>query len=376
MIPMIDLISQYASLRDEIDAAVADVLRRGRFIGGEACRGFEQEFAAYCGVRSACGVANGTDALYLALHGMGIGVGDEVITTPFSFVSTATAITRTGAKLVFADIEDRLLTLDTSAVAERITSRTKAIVAVHLYGHTADMDALGTLAERHHLALVEDAAQAHGARWHGERAGSLGTAACFSFYPTKNLSAAGDAGMVTSDDQELLERVRRLANHGEDVEGSRGAKYEHLELGINSRLDTLQAAILRVKLAHLDRWNERRRQLARVYREALGDIPELRLPRDDARCEPVYHQFTVRTPERDALRAHLTEHGITSAIHYPRPIYRQPAYEALRIPEGAHPVAEKAAREVLSLPLYPELSDENVQRIAREVASFFEKERS
>jgi dTDP-4-amino-4,6-dideoxygalactose transaminase len=316
-------------------------------------------------VSSACGVGNGSDALFLAVQALGIGPGDEVITTPFTFIATAEAISRNGARPVFADVDPGTMNLDPHKVANRITERTKAVIVVHLYGHPAAVNELATLARGRKLALIEDAAQAHGAEVDGRRAGGLGNVGCFSFYPTKNLNAAGDAGMVVSNDGALVERIRLLANHGEQD------KYEHAHEGISSRLDNLQAAILRVKLRHLEDWNEKRRRLAAIYLEELQGVSELRLPREARGCRSIYHQFTVRTKRREALREHLKENGIGSAVHYPRPVHLQPAYASLGLTKGSFPEAEAAAEEVLSLPIYPELAEDDVRRVAQEVRDFF-----
>jgi dTDP-4-amino-4,6-dideoxygalactose transaminase len=365
MIPIVNLRAQYQSLKKEIDSAIAEVLRQSSFIQGEACRQFEKEFASFCGVASACGVASGSDALFLALKALGIGPGDEVITTPFSFIATAEAISRNGARPVFADIGEETLNIDPQAVEARLTEKTKAVIPVHLYGNPAPMDELTKIARERRLAIVEDAAQAHGAEYHDRRVGALGTAGCFSFYPTKNLSAAGDAGILVSNDGELVDRVRLLANHGD-----RG-KYEHAQEGVGSRLDNLQAAILRVKLRHLAAWNDRRRHLATIYIHELEGVSDLRLPREAPGCRSVYYQFTIRTTGREALRGHLKKNGIASAIHYPLPLHLQPAYQHLEQKRGSFPVAEKVAGEVLCLPIYPELSDDDARRVATKVRDFF-----
>ncbi len=363
MIPVVDLKAQYQSMKREIDNAVEEVLREGSFIHGEACRCFEREFATFCGVSSACGVASGSDAPFLALKALGIGPGDEVVTTPFSFIATAEAISRNGARVVFADIEEETLNLDPKAVESHLSEKTKAVIPVHLYGHPADMNGVARVSRK--LTIVEDAAQAHGAELDGKRAGAIGAIGCFSFYPTKNLGAAGDAGMLVSNDTDLVERVRLLANHGE-----RG-KYEHTDEGLSSRLDNLQAAILRVKLRRLEGWNEKRRHLATIYSQELQGIAGLRLPHEAPGCRAVYHQYTVRSARRDALRLHLEARGIASAIHYPHPLHLQPAYEHLGLKKGSFPIAEKAAAEVLCLPIYPELSEDDVHRVAGQVKDFF-----
>lgn len=367
MIPVVNLEAQYRSLKQEIDTAVEDVLREGAFIRGEACRRFESEFASFCGVGSACGVASGSDALFLAVQALGIVAEDEVLTTPFSFIATVEAITRNGARPVFADIDPDTMNLDPRRVASRLTDKTKAVIVVHLYGHPAAMDDFSKLGRDHGVAIVEDAAQAHGAEVDGKRVGGIGDVGCFSFYPTKNLSAAGDAGMVTAHDDDLIERIRRFADHGAT------GKYQHEREGVSSRLDNLQAAILRVKLRHLNAWNEKRRRLAELYREKLEGVSELRLPREARGCRPVYNQFTVRTRRREALREHLEKNGIGSAVHYPRPLHLQPAYRGLGLEKGSLPEAEAAAEEVLSLPIYPELDEDDIGRVAKAVKGFFTK---
>ncbi len=363
MIPVANLSAQYRSLKKEIDVAVEEVLREGAFVQGEACRSFEKEFAAFCGTSAACGVANGSDALFLALKALGLGPGDEVVTTPFSFIATAEAISRNGARVVFADIEEETMNLDPKAVESHLSEKTKAVIPVHLYGHPADMNGLARVSRQ--LTIVEDAAQAHGAEFEGKRAGAVGAIGCFSFYPTKNLGAAGDAGMLVSNDTNLIERVRLLSNHGKH------AKYEHALEGVSSRLDNLQAALLRVKLRHLEGWNEKRRHLATIYSQELHGIADLRLPKEAPGCRAVYHQYTVRSTRRDALRLHLEERGVASAIHYPHPIHLQPVYQHLGLKTGSFPIAERAAAEVLCLPIYPELGEEDAHRVADEVKNFF-----
>ncbi len=355
-IPPLDLRAEYEEIRGEIDAAVARVLGSGSFVLGGEGEALEAELAAYCGVRHGVAVASGTDALHLALRAAGIGAGDEVILPAFTFIATAEAVSTLGATPVFCDVDPRTFTLDPKRAEEAITARTRALLPVHLYGLPADLEALGALVARHGLALIEDAAQAIGAERGGRRAGSVGLAGCLSFYPTKNLGAYGDAGMVVTNDGALAARVRQLRNHG-----SRG-RYHHEEVGFNSRLDELQAAVLRVKLRHLDRWTERRRQIAAAYTAGLADTP-LTPPAEPAGCRHVYHQYTVRAPERDCLHEALNAAGIRSMIYYPVPLHRQPAYAALGYGEGGLPESERAAREVLSLPCYPQLTDEQVARV-------------
>jgi dTDP-4-amino-4,6-dideoxygalactose transaminase len=364
-VPMLDLRAQLQRIRPEVDEALERVITSTQFVHGEDCRRLEEEFAAYCGASHACAVANGTDALILALRAYGVGPGDEVVTVANTFIATGEAILLNGATPVFVDVDPATFTMDASQVEGAITPRTKVILPVHLYGHPADMDAINALAGRHRLPVLEDAAQAHGAELRGRRAGSLGHAACFSFYPSKNLGAYGDAGMVTASDPDFVARVRQLANHGGGA-----SKYDNVVLGTNSRLDTLQAAVLRVKLRHLDQWNEERRERVRAYRQALADVPGVILPSERDGARSAWHLFTIRARERDALAAHLKARGIATAIHYPRPIHLQPALAAAGGRPGDLPVSEQLGREVLCLPLYPELPLEDLQRVASEVRAF------
>ena len=364
-VPMVDLRAQYERIRAEMDAAIARVLESTQFIKGEECRLLEKEFAAYCGVGHACGVANGTDALILALRAYGVGPGDEVVTVANTFIATGEAILLNGAWPVFVDVDPDSFTLDPARLEAALTPRTKLILPVHLYGHPADMGPIREIAARHGLPVLEDAAQAHGAELDGRRAGSLGHAGCFSFYPGKNLGAYGDAGMVVSDDADFIARVRQVANHGGGTN-----KYDNVVLGTNSRLDTLQAAVLRVKLRHLDRWNHERRERVEAYARALAGVPGLTLPAERPGARSAWHLYTVRSPERDALQAHLKSQGIASAVHYPRPIHLQPAMAPAGGRPGDLPVSEALSREVLSLPLYPELPLAALERIAAEVRTF------
>ena len=362
---MVDLKAQLERIRPEVDAAVARVLDSTRFIGGDECALLEQEFAAYCGAAHACGVANGTDALILALRAYGVGPGDEVVTVANTFIATGEAILLNGARPVFVDVDEHTFTMDPGLLERAISPRTKVILPVHLYGHPADMTAICEIACRHGLPVLEDAAQAHGASWRDTRAGHLGHAACFSFYPGKNLGAFGDAGMVTSGDAKWLGLVRQMANHGAGEN-----RYDNVVLGTNSRLDALQAAILRVKLRHLDAWNEERRERVGAYDQALADLPGLVLPREKSGARSAWHLYTIRVAERDALREHLAAKGIATAVHYPRPIHLQPAMAPAGGKAGDLPVSERLSREVLSLPLYPELPLESVKGIAHEVRAF------
>jgi dTDP-4-amino-4,6-dideoxygalactose transaminase len=364
-IPIVDLKAQLAGIRDEVDEAVARVLSSAAYVQGEDVRLLEREFAGFCGAAHACAVANGTDALHLALRAYGIGPGDEVVTVAFSFIATGEAVGLAGARPVFVDVEPATHTMDPSKLEAAITPRTKLILPVHLYGHPADMTAISEIARRHALPVLEDAAQAHGAEWRGKRAGALGHAACFSFYPTKNLGACGDAGMVTSSDESFVARVRQIANHGA---GSH--RYENVVLGTNSRLDTLQAAILRVKLRHLETWNAQRAERAAAYSKALDGLPGVKTPRERDGARSAWHLYTVRVPERDALADRLRSRGISTAIHYPRPIHLQGSMAPLGGKEGDLPVSEELSREVLCLPLFPELRMEDLRRVAGEVRAF------
>ncbi len=356
MIPFGDLRLQYKSLKVELDRAIGQVLDDGWFILGKNVAAFEQEFATYCGAAHAIGVGNGTDALQLALMACGVGPGDEVITAPHSATFTALAISATGAVPRFVDIQANSFNLDPARLLDAIGPRTRAIIPVHLYGQPADMQPILAIARQHGLVVIEDAAQAHGARYQGRRAGSLGDVGCFSFYPSKNLGAFGDGGMVVTSDPELADRVRMLRHGGQK------ARYDHQLLGINSRLDELQAAILRVKLAYLDRWNQQRRHIAALYTALLTDSA-VEPPLEQPGVEHIYHLYVVRCRNRSALQAHLTQRGIETAVHYPTPIHLQAAYRGLNLGRGSFPVAEQCAQEVLSLPIYPELSDAKVRQV-------------
>jgi dTDP-4-amino-4,6-dideoxygalactose transaminase len=360
-IPLCDLYAQYLTIKPEIDAAIERTIVHSAFIGGEELRAFEAEFANYCGAKSCVGVGNGTDALYLALRSLGIGPGDEVVTVAHTFIATAETITLTGARPVFVDIQEDTMLMDPDALESAITSRTRAIIPVHLYGQPCDMDRIMEVARHHKLTVVEDAAQAHGARWRGKRVGSLGDIACFSFFPAKNLGAYGDAGAVVSQDEDLIQRIRTLANHG------RMDKYIHDHEGVNSRLDGLNAAILRVKLRHLDEWNEARRRHAQAYMETLRDSGAV-LPVVHPNAESVWHLFVVRVGDRDAVQTALQKQGIGAGVHYPVPLHRQPAYKYLAVPGGSLPVTERVAAHVLSLPMYPELTKEQIGAVGQALA--------
>jgi dTDP-4-amino-4,6-dideoxygalactose transaminase len=355
-IPLVGLLEQYQTIKPEIDTAIQNVIGSSAFVGGEEVRRFESEFAAYCETRACVGVGNGTDAIYLTLRAMGIGAGDDVITVAHTFIASSEAISMTGARPVFVDINRDTMLMDPARIEAAITPATRAILPVHLYGQPCDMDAIMEIARRHGLKVIEDAAQAHGARWRGRRAGSMGDAACFSFYPGKNLGAFGDAGAVVSEDEDLIEQVRMLANHG------RLEKYTHKMEGVNSRLDGLQAAVLRVKLRHLDEWNQRRRQHADFYLETLANS-DLRMPVIDGNAETVWHLFVVRVEDRELFQQRLKQEGIATGIHYPVPLHLQPAYQHRQIALGTLPATEAAALEVVSLPMYPELTTAQLERV-------------
>jgi dTDP-4-amino-4,6-dideoxygalactose transaminase len=362
-VPILDLKAQYHFIKDEIDEAVLGVMDSGWFVLGPNVKALEAELAEYVGCQYGVGVASGTDALRLSLEALGIGPGDEVITTPFTFVATANTISHAGARPVFVDIDPHTFNIVPAEIEAAITEHTKAIVPVHLYGQPAQMDAIMDIARRHNLYVIEDCAQAIGADDNGRRVGTFGDVACFSFYPTKNLGAYGDGGMVTTNNPEFAERVDLLRR-----QGGRN-RYFHDVLGFNSRLDEMQAALLRVKLRHLDDWQARRRQIAADYDQLLGELGvETPYLRPDV--THVYHQYTIRVTRRDELHEFLKERSVGSMIYYPLPLHLQKMYNNLGYTEGSLPVSEGAGREVLSLPMYPELSDEQVQRVVDVIGEF------
>jgi dTDP-4-amino-4,6-dideoxygalactose transaminase len=355
-VPFADLTAMTREVREEVDAVVAQVFDSGRFVGGPAVERFEQEWAEYCGTAHSVGVANGTDALHLALRALRIGPGDEVVVPTNSFVATAEAVVLAGATPRFADVSPGTLLLTAATLQAAITPRTRAVIVVHLYGQVADMDAIGAVAAAAGIAVVEDAAQAHGAGWRGRRAGSLGHIGCFSFYPGKNLGAFGDAGAVVTDDADLADAIRCMRDHGRRA----GSHYDHELLGTNSRLDAVQAVVLSVKLRRLDAWTAARRAVAGHYRRRLADGP-VRLVEVAAQATPVYHLMVARVPERERVRLGLSELGIETGLHYPTPChlltpYREYAFEPL-------PVAERAAEEIVSLPMFPHLTGARVDRV-------------
>ena len=354
-IPFVDLKAQYYSIKEEIDQAISNVIQDSAFIGGKYAKAFEENFANYAGVKNCVGVGNGTDALYIALKALGISEGDEVITAANTFIATSEAITMSGAKVVFVDCDEKTYNIDIDKIEAAITRRTKAIIPVHLYGQPADMDKIKSLAERYDLFVVEDAAQAHGAEFKSQKAGTFGDLACFSFYPGKNLGAYGDAGAIVTNDDELAKKCRMISNHG------RIEKYSHEFEGINSRLDGLQAAILDVKLKHLDKWIERRRTIAKMYDAALKDI--VITPSILPDVKHVYHLYVIRIKDRERVKKLLAEKGIATGIHYPIPLPFLEAYSYLGHKPEDFPVAYSMKDEILSLPIHGDMTDEQVEYV-------------
>ena len=362
-IPFVELKTQFDNIETEILSAIDEVLTSSWYILGEQGKAFEREFATYVQAQYAVGVGSGTEAIHLALMAVGVGHGDEVITVANTCIPTVAAISAAGAIPELIDVDPDTLTMDPEQLEPAISEKTKAIVPVHLYGHPCDMDPILEIAGKHRIPVVEDCAQAHGAMYKGKSCGTFGTAASFSFYPSKNLGAYGDGGAVVTDDDELADALRKLRNYGEEE------RYYHSLKGVNSRLDEIQAAILRVKLKYLDDWNDQRRELADAYRSKLADLP-ITLPAEMPWARHNYHLFVIRSPRRDELHTYLKDRGISTLMHYPVPIHLQSAYSDLGIGEGSFPVAEKACNEVLSLPLYPELSLENIERICEALREF------
>lgn len=362
-IPFVDLKAQYESIKLEIDQAISDVIASSAFIGGPFVKAFETAFAAYCDAKHCVGVGNGTDAIFLTLKALGIGDGDEVITAANSFIATSEAITMSGAGVVFVDIRPDTFNIDAEKIEERITDRTKAIIPVHLYGQPADMDPILRLAKKSGLKVIEDAAQAHGAQYKGKRVGSMADAACFSFYPGKNLGAYGDGGAVVTNDEELALKIRMLANHG------RVDKYDHLFEGVNSRLDGLHAAILNVKLTHIPVWTEKRRMNAYYYNKNLLEIEDLVPPFESSNVRSVYHLYVVRVRNglRDRLRDYLKSEGISTGIHYPTPLPSLAAYSYLKHKKEDFPEADLASQEILSLPMYAEMGEKQIHHVAGKI---------
>ena len=363
-VPYLDLRAQLRPLRAEIDAALARALDNCTFCLGPDVAQFEKDFARFCGVEHALGFNSGTSALHVAMRLLNVGPGDEVVTTPYTFIATSWAISYCGAKPVYVDIDDATFNLDPQQLEKAITPRTKAVLPVHLYGQPFDVDAIAAICREHNLPFVEDAAQAHGGKYKGKTVGSLGDLACFSFYPAKNLGACGEGGALTTNNAAFAARAKSLREHGSTV------RYHHDEVGYNYRLEGFQGAVLGVKLKHLEKWTCERQRVAQRYAELLADTP-LKLPVVVAGVESAWHLYTVRHPRRGELKAHLDANGIGNAVHYPMPLHLQKAYAHLGHQPGDFPVAEKAARECLSLPMFPELTDAQIQRVTEVVKAFF-----
>jgi dTDP-4-amino-4,6-dideoxygalactose transaminase len=374
-VPLLDLQRQYREIREEVLTAIERVCSSQQFVLGSEVEALEREIAAFTGAAAAAGCASGTDALWLALAAAGVKSGDVVVTTPFSFFASASSIVRAGARPVFVDVDAGTLNIDSQRLRAKLRERgqqTRALLPVHLYGQCANMDELLRIAEEFGLAVIEDAAQAIGATWRGRRAGSLGVAAAFSFYPTKNLSAFGDAGMVTARDSEIAEHIRRLRNHGSPE------RYLHTEMGWNARMDAIQAAVLRVKLGHIEKWNLARQERATIYRNLFAksgltgqDRAPITLLETSPHAGHVYHQFIVRAQRRDGLRQFLDERKIGTEVYYPLPLHLQPSLAYLGYLEGDFPEAERAAREVLALPMFPELREDEQRRVVESIADFY-----
>lgn len=361
MIPFLDLKAQYASIKDEIDAAVLGVLASAQYVLGDEVAKFEQEFAAFCGTKHAIAVNTGTSGLHLALLAAGVGPGDEVITVPFTFVATVSAICYVGALPVLVDVEPTTLTMDSAKLEAAITPKTKAVIPVHLYGQMADMTSIMQIANRHGIAVVEDACQAHGAEFDRRRAGSIGVSGCFSFYPGKNLGACGEGGIVVTNDDEHMKAIRMLRDWGQD------RRYHHAIKGFNYRMDAIQGAILRVKLRYLDQWTEARRNHARHYSSLLSQSRRVKTLTEAAGRRHVYHIYAVRTKDRESLQQDLLHEGVQSGLHYPIPVHLQRAHADLGYATGDFPVSERAAREMLSLPIYPEMTSHQIEYVAAAV---------
>ena len=372
----LDLKKQYKSIKEAIDTAVKRVLESAVFIGGKEVEKFEKEMADFCGTKHAIGLNSGTDALFLSLKALNIGPGDEVITTPFTFIATAGVIANCGAKPVFADINPETFNIDSSKIEEKITEKTKAIIPVHLFGQMADMDEIMAIAKKHNLFVIEDAAQAIGAEYGSagspqakRKAGTIGDLGCFSFFPSKNLGAFGDGGMVATNNEELANKIRLLKNHG----SSPKEKYLNLIVGTNSRLDAIQAAILRVKLKYLSKWSKERAEKASYYNGKLKGVGDIITPVTAADRNHIFHQYTIRTGSRDELQKYLKEKEIPTMIYYPLPLHLQPAFEYLNYKSGDFPESEKAAKEVLSLPIYPEIEREQQDVVVQKIKEFYAK---
>ena len=372
----LDLKAQYRSIKKEIDRAIKRVLKSGQFIGGEEVENFEEEIAKFCGVKYAISVNSGTDALFLSLKALGIGPGDEVITTPFTFIATAEVIANLRAKPVFVDIDPKTFNIDPSKIEKYLKAKSyklkaKVIIPVHLFGQMADMPRIMAIARKYHLSVIEDAAQAIGAKCQmsnikSQKSGSIGDVGCFSFFPSKNLGAYGDGGMVITNNKKLAKKIRLLRNHG----SSPKEKYLNLILGTNSRLDAIQAAILRVKLKYLKKWNKKKQEIAKYYNLSLKGVGDIKVPEILPDRTHTFHQYTIRTKYRDKLKKYLEKQGIPTMIYYPLPLHLQPAFKYLGYKKGDFPEAEKASKEVLSLPIYPELSNKDQKIVVRKIKKY------
>lgn len=370
-IPPVDLTRQHKTIKREVEDRVLEVLRSGRYIGGTAVTDFEKQFADYIGTKYSVSCNSGTDALYMALRALEIGAGDEVITTPFTFISTSEVIVRVGAKPVFVDIDRDTFNFDLKQVATAITKKTKAIIAVHLFGQPVDMTELMAIAKKHNLYVIEDCAQATGASWQDRKVGSIGDAGCFSFFPTKNLGACGDGGALTTNNKAIADKIKLLREHGLVRDSQVKVTYSHSVTGLNSRLDTLQAAILSIKLNYLDTWNQHRQQLAANYQQLLQVIPDLKLPSALDRGNSVWNQYTIRITNksqtddttRELVRSKLRDKGAIAMVYYPLPLHLQPVYQSSNVSAGSLPNVEQVAREVLSLPIFPDLTFEEQQQV-------------
>ncbi|MBN2789320.1 MAG: DegT/DnrJ/EryC1/StrS family aminotransferase [Candidatus Delongbacteria bacterium] len=362
-IQMVDMVKQYAQIKEKVEPKVLEVLSGGWYIGGPELKNFEEKAAEYIGVKHAIGCANGTDALQITMMAAGIEPGDEVITTPFTFIATAETIKILGAKPVFVDVKPDTYNIDADLIESVITEKTKAIIPVHLYGQSADMDKIMAIAVKYDLKVIEDNAQGFGAKYKGKQLGSIGHMATVSFYPAKNLGAAGDGGLILTNDDELVGKLRMIANHGQNE------RYKHQVVGVNSRLDSIQAAILAIKLEYLDEWNSRRRINAEKYKKALSEVAIL--PYEDKDNYHIYHQFSIQVKNRDELQKHLFDNNIPNAIHYPIPLHLQVAFKDNNYPAGSFPVSEKVAENIISLPMHPDLTDEEINYITEKVIEFY-----
>ena len=364
-VPFLDLKAQYRSIKEEVHAAINEVIENTAFAGGPFVAKFEQDFAKFCDCKHAIGVGNGTDALWMALVALGVGAGDEVITSPNTFIATAEAISLAGAKPVFVDVEEQTSNMNPALIQAAITKNTKAIIPVHLFGQPCNMDPILEIAGKNNLYVVEDACQAHGAQYKGKKAGSMGNAGCFSFYPGKNLGAFGEGGAIVTNDDELAAKMRMFRDHGQ------AKKYYHDIIGWNARLDGIQGAVLHVKLKYLPAWNDARRKHANDYSTGLADVRDVILPVEADYARHIYHIYAIRVKDRDKLMAYLGEKGIACGIHYPVPVHLQKAYSFLGKGKGSFPVAEKCAEQYLSLPMFAELTDEQVAYVVQQIKGYY-----